>query len=492
MSLLDNLTKNLVETYAKALSEQEQRELVQCLEVLANDQKYNVFKNTFPDTGEFRRELYPKHLAFFAAGKDYRERAAIASNRSGKTIASCYEATCHATGLYPDWWVGRYYARPVSLLMSGDTAQTCRDILQQKLLGNPGDFGSGMIPKDCIIETKSKRNIPDAVETIRIRHVSGGVSTIIFKSYDQGREIFQGNEYDGIFFDEEAPLDCYSEALIRTMTTDGFTVLTFTPLKGVTELVMTFLDNSQETDVKYPKYVQTITWWDVPHLSKENIEEMLAATPPQMREARSKGIPTVGTGLVYPVDPITITVDDFPIPKHFKRLYGMDVGWNNTAALWGAWDVENDIIYITSEHKQGMAEPIVHAAAIKSRGEWIKGQIDPASRGRSQVDGQKLYEIYRDLGLKIYPANNAVEAGIFTIWERMTTGRLKVFKSCTQFLRELSLYHRDDNGKIVKKNDHLQDCCRYLCNAEAHAWSYPTSTTKQKVVDIGRYMNACT
>jgi phage terminase large subunit-like protein len=312
-----------------------------------------------------------------------------------------------------------------------------------------------MIPKDCIIETKSKRNIPDAVETIRIRHSSGGISTIIFKSYDQGREIFQGNEYDGIFFDEEAPLDCYSEALIRTMTTGGFTVLTFTPLKGVTELVMTFLENSQETDAKFPKYVQTITWWDVPHLDSKDIEEMLAATPPQLRDARSKGIPTVGTGLVYPVDTSTLIVDDFPIPKHFKRLYGMDVGWNSTGALWGAWDLDNDVIYITSEHKQGMAEPIVHAAAIKSRGEWIKGQIDPASRGRSQVDGQKLYEIYRDLGLKIYPANNAVEAGIFAVWERMTTGRLKVFKSCSQFLRELSLYHRDDNGKIVKKNDHL-------------------------------------
>jgi len=491
MSRLDDLTKNLAQTMLQHLSDQQQLELAQCLQVLADDQKYNVFKNTFPDNGEFRRELYHKHLEFFKAGDKYKERAVLASNRSGKTIAAVYEATCHTTGLYPSWWEGRTYSRPVSLLMSGDTAQTCRDILQQKLLGNAGDFGSGMIPKDCILETKSKRNIPDAVETIRIKHKSGGVSTIVFKSYDQGREIFQGNEYDGIFFDEEAPLDCYSEAMIRTMTTGGFTVLTFTPLRGLTDLVISFLENSQDSDVKYPKHVTNITWWDVPHLKPEEIEQMLAATPPQLRDARSKGVPTVGTGLIYPVALENITVDDFQIPKHWMRHNGMDVGWSATSCVFGAWDKDNDIIYIYSEHKQGQAEPIIHAKAIKARGEWIKTSIDPASRGRSQIDGENLYNLYQKEGLKLIPANNAVESGIFTMWERMTTGRLKIFKSCTGILRELSLYHRDENGKIVKKNDHLLDSSRYLLNAEQSCWSYPQApSNQQKVVDIRQYMNA--
>lgn len=491
MSLLDSLTKTLIDSYANKLNEQEQAELIQALEVIASDQKYNVFRNTFPETGEFRRELYPKHMEFFKAGAKYKERACLASNRSGKTYAAIYEATCHTTGLYPDWWEGRRYARPVTLLMSGDTAQTCRDILQQKLLGNPGDFGSGMLPKDCIETTRPKRNIPDAVETIIVKHISGGKSYIHFKSYDQGREIFQGNEYDGIFFDEEAPLDCYSEALVRTMTTQGFTVLTFTPLRGLTELVLSFLENSQETDVKYPKHVTNITWWDVPHLKEAEIEQMLAATPPQLREARSKGIPTVGSGLIYPIDHNHLVVDDFKIPDHWMRLYGMDVGYTATAAVWGAWDRDNDIIYIYSEHKQGESEPVVHAKAIKARGEWIKGAIDPASRGRSQIDGETLYAMYRKEGLKIFPANNSVESGIFTVWERMTTGRLKIFKSCTQILRELSIYYRDDKGKIVKKNDHLADCMRYLILSDATSWSYPQRQgQKEKVVDIKAYMGA--
>ena len=454
MSLLDSLTKSLVEVYASSLNEQEQKELIEALEVLASDEKYNMFKNTFPDEGPYRRELYKKHLEFFAAGAKYRERAVISSNRSGKTIAAIYEVVCHATGLYPEWWVGRKFSYPVRLLMSGDTAQTCRDILQQKLLGNPGDFGSGMLPKDCLIDTKSKRNIPDAVESIRVKHVTGGVSTISFKSYDQGREIFQGNEYDGIFFDEEAPLDVYSEALIRTMTTGGFTVLTFTPLSGLTDLVVNFLENSQETDTKYPKHVTNITWWDVPHLSAEDIEQMLAATPPQLRDARSKGEPTVGSGRIYPISSEHYIVDDFQVPKYWRKAYGFDIGWNNTAAVFGAWDETNDIIYIYSEYKQGESQPVVHASAIKARGEWLKGVIDPAARGRSQIDGTTIFSLYKQEGLKLYLANNAVEAGIYEVWDRLNTGRLKIFKSCTAIQKEFNLYIRDEKGKIVKKNDH--------------------------------------
>lgn len=268
--------------------------------------------------------------------------------------------------------------------------------------------------------------------------------------------------------------------------------MTFTPLSGLTPVVLSFLDNSQETDVDFPKWVTICGWKDVPHIDEETKAKMLAATPPQLREARSEGKPTVGEGLVYPIDPKNVTIDDFQLPKHFQRLYGMDVGWNNTAALWGAWDKDNDIIYIYTEHKQGQAEPVIHAKAIKARGEWIKGAIDPAARGRSQIDGETLYMLYRKEGLKIFPANNAVEAGIFNVWERLSTGRLKIFKSCTMLLRELSLYHRDDKGKIVKSNDHLLDCLRYLLNSEYNAWSYPQEEQKRtNVIDINNYMKAC-
>lgn len=491
MSRLDQLTKSLVEVYANKLSAQEQQTLMECLEILANDQKYNKFAHYFPDEGEFRRELYPKQISFFEAGATYKERGFIAANRVGKSEAGCYEVCCHATGNYPPWWKGLRFNRPVLIWVGGDTTQTVRDIIQKKIYGDFNDAGSGTLPKDAILDFKTKRNVPEAIEILKVRHVTGGVSTIVFKTYEQGRATWQGTEVDFIWVDEECPEDVYGEALIRLMTTKGSIITTFTPLRGITPLVLSFLDNSQDTEAEFPKYVEICTWDDVPHLTEEEKAKTLANTPPQLRDARSKGIPTVGSGMVYPVDPVNITVDDFELPKHYKRLYALDVGWNNTAALWGAWDQDNDIVYLYSEHKQGQAEPVVHAKAIKSRGEWIPGEIDPAARGRSQTDGEKLFELYLAEGLKLYPANNAVEAGIFGVWERMTTGRVKIFKSCVGLLRELSLYHRDESGKIVKKNDHLVDCLRYLINAPASRWTYMPKPKTGRVVDYSKYMRAC-
>lgn len=465
---------------------------MQALEVLANDKKYNKFQNFFPKEGEYRAELYPKHMKFFQAGASYRERAFIAGNRVGKTEAGAYEVTCHATGLYPDDWEGKKFNRPTMIWVGGDTATTCRDIIQNKLLGDIGDFGSGMLPKDTIFETKTRRNVPDAIETIRVKHISGGVSTIVIKTYEQGRATWQGTEVDFIWIDEECPSDVYGEALIRTMTTNGSVILTFTPLSGLTDLVINFLENSQDTDVKYPKHVTNVTWDDVPHLKQKDKEELLAATPPNLRDARSKGEPTVGAGRIYPLTLEEICVDDFQIPKYWRKAYAMDVGWNNTAAIWGAWDEQNDIMYMYSEHKQGEAQPVIHASAIKARGEWMKGVIDPASRGRSQKDGEQLYKLYRDEGLKIIPAMNAVDAGIYEVWQRLSTGRLKFFKSCTMLQKEFNLYHRDDKGKIVKKNDHILDCLRYLCLSDKNIWGFqPAHGEIKKVISIDQYMRAC-
>jgi len=498
VSHLDLLTKGLVNAYAEKLSEQQQAELMQCLEVLADDLRYNKFQNYFPDKGEYRRELYPKQVSFFNAGAKYKERGFIAANRVGKSEAGCFETTCHATGLYPEWWTGHRYKRPTLIWVGGDTATTVRDIIQKKLIGEMNDIGSGMIPKDLIIkeECKTRRNVPEAMEIIRVRHVTGGTTTIVLKTYEQGRATWQGTEVDFIWVDEECPEDVYSEALIRLMTTQGLIITTFTPLQGVTPLVLSFLDNSQDTEAEFPKWVEICTWDDVPHLTEEEKAKTLANTPPQLRDARSKGIPTVGDGLVYPLDPKYYVIDDFPLPKHFLRLYALDVGWHNTAALWGAWDKDNDIKYIYSEHKQGLVEPVVHAKAIKARGK-IPGVIDPAARGRSQKDGERLFEIYGDpehkggLGLDLTLANNAVEAGIFTVWEGLSSGTVKIFRSCTGLLREMSLYHRDKNGKIVKKNDHLIDDLRYLLNAEPSDWKYMEShMQRKKVVDMSKYVNA--
>jgi hypothetical protein len=142
----------------------------------------------------------------------------------------------------------------------------------------------------------------------------------------------------------------------------------------------------------------------------------------------------------------------------------MDVGWNRTAVLWGALDRDSDTLYLYSEHYEGQGEPAVHASAIKARGP-VTGFIDPASRSRSQSDGEQLLSLYREEGLSLMVADNSVETGIYDVHQRMTSGRIKIFSTCQNLLKELPLYHRDENGKIVKRNDHLCDCMRYLVRA---------------------------
>ncbi len=204
------------------------------------------------------------------------------------------------------------------------------------------------------------------------------------------------------------------------------------------------------------------TWDDVPHLTEQQKNELMAEIPPYQRDARSKGVPQLGSGAIFPVAESDIVCDPFELPVYWPKAYGLDVGWNRTAAIWGAYDADSDIVYLYSEHYRGQAEPSVHAEGIKSRGEWIPGVIDPASRGRGQKDGEQLYQNYVDLGLQIGLAENGVEAGLFDVWQRLSAGKLKVFKTLQNWLAEYRLYRRDEKGQVVKANDHLMDATRYL------------------------------
>lgn len=238
-------------------------QIMQALELVEADkseERFGKFRNMFPDETKvvgdaiyFARQHYKKHLEFFRVGADYRERCAMAANRVGKTFGmGGYEMACHLTGEYPKWWEGKRFRHPVRAWACGKTNETTRDIVQNVLLGDitfdgPRKIvdGSGIIPRDKIGVGLGnigwKQGVADLIDTIQIRHISGGWSKLGLKSYQQGRGAFEGVAQHVIWDDEEPPLDVWSEQLIRLATTKGIMMLTFTPLEGISEVVQQFL-----------------------------------------------------------------------------------------------------------------------------------------------------------------------------------------------------------------------------------------------------------
>lgn len=207
----------------------------------------------YPDEGPLRRELYPKHLAHFAAGDHHQERAIFGGNRSGKTLCCSYETVLHMTGYYPNWWVGRRWKRQVNVWVAGEDMKAVRESLQVKFLGEPGRYGTGLIPGNLLSNVVPRSGVPDSVDTITVKHACGGISRLLFKSYDQKRESFQASQIDIMQFDEEPPQPIYSEGATRTMSTNpkarsGLVYAAFTPLKGLSAVVLSFMPNGQRME----------------------------------------------------------------------------------------------------------------------------------------------------------------------------------------------------------------------------------------------------
>lgn len=481
----------------QGMSAAELRALIQTLEQY--DKAYNEsgIAKWFVPNSPFSIDRCVKHKEFFKAGAIYPERLFMAGNRVGKSVSGSVESSCHATGLYPTWWEGKTFNYPTNGWAVGDTAQTTRDTCQKELLGSPGALGTGTIPRELILEVKPMKGTPNAYEQALIKHVSGGTSTITFKSYAQEVRKFYGTAQDWVWLDEEVPEIIYNECLIRTMTTGGILYVTFTPLHGLTPFIVNFMKNAtylagampiiaggttdfEETDFFVTKQKSEILastknisgravvqagWSDAPWLGEEVIERMKANTPPHLLDARMKGYPTMGSGNVYPIPLELVQCAPFEIPASWKRMYALDVGWNRTAAVWAAIDPADGTIYLYSEYYVGESRPEMHAAAIRSRGENIRGVIDPASRGRGQKDGEQLLVNYKNLGLRIRPAKNALDAGIYATWSKLSNGRIKVFSTLQNWAKEYLIYRRDINGKIMEgQDDHLMDAMRYVIN----------------------------
>jgi phage terminase large subunit-like protein len=411
----------------------------------------------------YRYKPYPKQAEFHRAGAHFRERILLAGNQLGKTLAAGMEYAMHATGYYPESWEGKRYERPIVGWAAGITGESTRDNVQRILLGRPGSFGTGAIPKDAILDVTSARGQPDLQDSIKIRHSSGGVSHIALKSYEKGREKWQGETLDMLWFDEEPPLEVYLEGLTRTNTTLGPVFITFTPLLGMSDVVRRYL-----IDKVAGTHVTQMTIYDVDHYTDAQRQAIIASYPEYERDARTKGIPQLGSGRVFSIDEDEVRCDPFPIPAHWPQIGGLDFGWDHpSAAVRMAWDRDSDCLYIIACHRQREQTPAMFAASVRPWANWLPWAWPHDGLQHDKGSGDQLAAQYRTQGLKMLPfratfedGTSGVEAGIAEMLDRMQTDRLKVFSNLNDWWEEFRTYHRKD-GLIVKQNDDLMAATRY-------------------------------
>lgn len=407
----------------------------------------------------------------------------MAGNQVGKTLSAAFEVAMHLTGHYPMWWDGIRFDRPVRWLAGSESAELTRKGVQRLLLGPPENemlWGTGSIPKADLSSWARRTGVPDAVATINANHytkgVQDGISSIQLATYDQGRTKWQADTIDGVWFDEEPPEDIYFEGLTRTNTTVGPVMTTLTPLMGVSNVVHRFYIEH------YPgTHLTMMDIADAEHYTPEQRAAIIASYPVHERKARTKGIPQLGSGRVFPIDEDEIKIEAFPIPAHWTQNGGLDFGWDHpSAAVKMAWDRDIDCLYVTAAHRQREQTPAMFAASIKPWGahpdgtQWLPWSWPHDGLQHDKGSGEQLAKQYQAQGLHMMPqratfedGSNGVEAGVSEMLDRMQTGRLKVFSHLAEVFQEHNLYHRKE-GLIVKKGDDLLSAIRYAMMMRRH------------------------
>ena len=434
---------------------------------------------------------YPYQLKFHESGSEANQRLLMAANRIGKSYCGSMELSYHLTGIYPEWWKGREYDRPIVAWAGGVSNETTRDIVQFELLGSPDDpdaFGSGTIPKNYIIKTERKPGVPNAKSVALIRHVSGGNSSLHFKAYEMGVEKWQGRSVDCIWLDEEPSREIYSQAVTRTLDRKGMVYMTFTPEAGMTETVASFMNNLQQG-----QSLTNATWDDASeqvktlrgnkgHLNELVMEQILSSYSPHEREMRRYGRPSIGSGLIFPINEEKLMIDPIHIEDHWPRIAAIDFGWDHpTAVVWGAIDRDEDVFYVYDCYRMSKASPSAHAEVIRSRPHFIPIAYPHDGNRRDSMGNPGLADQYRNLGCNMRldhftnpPAlgenkgGNSIEEGLMAMIQAMENDRFKVFSTLSDWFEEFRMYHRK-GGKVVPLRDDLMSATRYAFQSQRFA-----------------------
>lgn len=416
---------------------------------------------------------YPWQRRFFDAGAWAIHRLVMAANGVGKSQTVCAEFAMHVTGRYPSWWKGKRfdYGGWEAWIGSIDNDMQKRGP-QRALCGRSlEELGTGLIPADAILKDPELRQagVKSVIDTLIVKHVSGKPVTIKWLTFEQGWRKWQSGDPKIILWDEEPDesnvdqKDILSECLTRLVRNNGIWMVGYTPLLGETQLTKHFMD-SDDSSIWYIG----ATWDDAPHMDENAREKYRKLYPSHQRDARSKGIPMLGEGRVFDQSDSDIVIDPIEIPDHWARICGIDFGLAHpAAAVWIAWDRDNDKKYVYDCWREDNKKSKQHAEVINSRGDWIPVSWPHDGEKRDKDSAERLCDKYR----KIHKVNMLAKSAryknekggsqaqwpiIETVRDDMETGQFKVFRTCAAWLEEFRSYHVKNGQLVGRKDDALK------------------------------------
>ena len=416
-------------------------------------------------------------------------RGILAANRIGKTVSTCAETAMHLTGIYPDWWAGHRFVKPITCMVAGEGWNQVALVLQQELLGAPDiklreSLGTGMIPRSEIVQDTIRADGANALG-IEIRHASGGKSYLLFANYTQEVRQLQGFKLDLAVFDEQPPDDFFSEIVTRTATTQGMILCSFTPLKGLNGLVSKFWNKEQGYD-----YIR-VSWddvpeydlWHEPFLLKSTRDQLERDYLPHEREARMQGRPIMGKGAVFQIRqwPTYQSGDfDFRQRSNIHRIIALDLGLVNdkTVITLMYWDPYEREAWL---HKQIVVQGVEEAVPTQYINHLLRPEVfgtpivlpaDASTPGRYTMSSNSIRELFENYQLNVLegaimnPADdqgrrtNHKSYGINQMRQMLEVGSLHVNENCVDFLREAQNYYVDGQGRFSDPDDCI-DSARY-------------------------------
>ncbi len=401
--------------------------------------------------------------AHFSYPNDERFWVCLGGTGSGKTQAAAWRVARHIREIPPPkprtpfWIVGEQFD------------QICQIGWVEKL--------SLLIPPDTIHAIDWYRVNRRWPQSVMLKHPTrpGEVGWVLdFKSYAQGIGAAKGVSIGGYWCNEELPYHLVHEIQGRCRDYDSPGWADFTPV-----------------ECRDPEWIDAYenppAGWKFFHLNSlcnyalapGFMERYLETVPEELRPMRTIGKFTVLSGAVFKEFRKSIhVIDEFPIPRDWRKVRGVDFGWNNPLAMvWCAKDREGTW-YVYDEHYRAQTLLADHAKEI-SRREWHQGEPYYGPTYADTAGARECAELRNEHGIVTTPARKSRNPGLEFLRSLMLPGpngrpRLQIFSKCKNLIREIQGYRypegtsgRNPGDEPMDKDDHSIDALRYALFSDA-------------------------